>query len=243
MQHLRSAAVTVAVTLQQLLTGRTSGWTDDQSLVLDAFRQSNHALTDASDAELGAYVSSLDPEQLRGLVANVKGKLHEMLFARAENLDGDAEIARLFEQTNHPGADVEFLIDGEVVREVQLKAVQSPAGILEHFDRYPDIDVVATSEVFAVLGPAYAARVSDSGISNVEITGLTQDVLDDLSQAGLSDLVQDGAATSLLVTGAIQARAALEGRGVDANQVRSALELAGVGAGAALTMDVLLNLV
>ena len=243
MRRPRSAAVAVAVTLQQLLAGKTSGWTEDQALVLEALRRANPGLAGASEAELGAYLRWMGPEQLQGLASNVKGILHEMLFVRAQNLDGDAISARLFERANHPGADVEFTLDGEVVREVQLKAMQIPAGILEHFDRYPDIDVVATSEVFAAFGPAYAARVADSGVSNAEITGLTKEVLDDLAHAGLLDLVENGAAASLLAVGAVQARAALDGRTVDGTQVRSALELAGIGAAAALAMEALLNLV
>ena len=243
MRRPRSAAVAVAVTLQQLLAGKTSGWTEDQALVLEALRRANPGLAGASEAELVAYLRWMGPEQLQGLASNVKGILHELLFVRAQNLHGDAISARLFERANHPGADVEFTMDGEVIREVQLKAVQNPADILEHLDRYPDIDVVATSEVFAALEPAYAARVADSGVSNAEIAALTKEVLDDLTHAGLLDLVEDGVAASLLVAEAVQDRAALYGRTVDGKQVQSALELAGIGAGAALAMEALLNLV
>ncbi|WP_299845291.1 hypothetical protein [uncultured Jannaschia sp.] len=239
----RSAAVAVAVTLQQLATGRTSGWTEDQSLVLDALRRSKSSLTQASDAELGAYLRNLSPEQLGGVASNVKGIFHEMLVAQAENMDGDLETASLFEATNQPGADLEFWIEGDLVREVQLKAVQDPASIVEAFSRYPDIDVMATSEVYQAMGGMFAGRLFDSGVSNAEISNQTRETLEALAGESLGDLIQDGVVTSSLVNGALLASAALSGQGTDAGQIRSMLELAGIGAGTALTMDVLLNLV
>lgn len=239
----RSAAVAVAVTLQQLAAGNASGWTADQLLVLAALRRSKTSLEQASDAELGTYVRGLAPVQLRGVASNVKGIFHELLVAQAENLDGDGETARLFEATNHPGADIEFSIDGDVVQALQLKAVQDPATILEHFARYPDVDVMATSEVYSTMGGFNTERLFDSGVSNIEISEATRATLEDLAGESLGDLIQDGMVTSTLVSGALMARAALTGRAVDAQQVRSALELAGIGAGTAMTMDALLNLV
>ncbi|SFG41136.1 hypothetical protein SAMN04488020_102149 [Palleronia marisminoris] len=238
----RSAAVAIAVTLQKLIEGKTASWTADQELVLSALRRSTSSLSDASTSELGEYLRDLDPSQLRGVAANVKGIFHEMLVVRAENLDGDTVTARIFEQTNHPGADIEFVIDGDVIGEVQLKAVQDPAAIAEHFARYPDVDVLATSEVYAATEGAYAGRLTASGVSNDEIAALTQDTLEDLAGESLDGFIQDGIITSVLVSGALQARAVLQGKAPDARQVRSTLELLGVGAGTAATMDVLLNL-
>ena len=242
MKIRRSAAVAVAVTLQQLIAGKTSGWTADQELVLDALRRSKTSLGQTSDEELGLYVQSLAPEQLHGVASNVKGIFHESLVAQAENLDGDVVTAQLFEATNHPGADIEFSIDGAIIHEVQLKAVQDPSAIVEHFARYPDTSVMATSEVYAASGDAFTGRLFDSKVSNSEITYLTRQTLEDLAGESLGDLIQDGVLTSVLVTGALQAKAALSGQVIDARQVRSVLELAGIGVGTALTMDVLLNL-
>jgi hypothetical protein len=243
MKTRRSAAVAVAVTLQQLVSGKNSGWTDDQELVLDALRRSKASLGQASDEELGAYTRNLAPEQLHGVSSNVKGIFHEMLVAQAENLDGDTVSAQLIGATNHPGADIEFSIEGIVIHEVQLKAVQDPSSILEHFARYPDIDVIATSEVFAASGDAFTGRLFDSNISNDKITDITRKTLEGLAGESLGDIIQDGVVTSILVSGALQAKAALTGQVMDAQQIRSMLELAGIGAGTALTMEVLLNLI
>ena len=144
----RSVVVAIAVTFQQLIAGKIGGWSFDQKLVLEALRRSSRDLSDASDAELGEYLRGFDRAGLQDITSNVKGIYHELLVEHLENNDGDETYAQMFEQTNHPGADIEFLVDGEVVHQVQLKAVQDPASIIEHFSKYPDIDVWATSEVF-----------------------------------------------------------------------------------------------
>jgi hypothetical protein len=239
----RSAAVAVAVTLHQLVAGKTAGWTPDQEMVLDALRRSKVSLHKASDGELGDYLRQMSPEQLHGVASNVKGIFHEMLVMQAENADGDAIMAQIFEATNHQGSDIEFLLDGDVVREVQLKAVQDSGAIAEHFSRYPDIDVLATSEVYRALGGAFAGRVSDSGVSNEAISDLSRDTLEQLVGEDVGDIFQDGVMTSLLVTGALQARAVLAGRTLDVSQVRSTLELVGIGAATAVTVQALLHLI
>ncbi|MGX0978568.1 hypothetical protein ACSSVY_004308 [Roseovarius sp. MBR-51] len=101
----RSAIVSIAITLGQLVAGQRSGWTDDQELVLDALRRSTTRLNYATDQELADYLTALSPEQMHGVTSNVKGIFHEYLVARAENLDGDQKTATLIEPTNHPGAE------------------------------------------------------------------------------------------------------------------------------------------
>ena len=64
-----------------------------------------------------------------------------------------------------------------------------------------------------------------------------------LHGGGRLDLIQDGIKTSIIVSGALQAKAALKGQSIDAREIRSFLELAGIGAGTALTVDALLNMV
>ena len=56
------------------------------------------------------------------------------------------------------------------MQQLQLKAVQDPASIIEHFARYPDIDVRATTEVFEDLKDQFGDRLESSGVSNEELT-------------------------------------------------------------------------
>lgn len=238
-----SAAVTLAITLGQVLAGRRNGWSDDQELVLSALRRSTKKLADADEDMLASYLSGLSPEQMRGVVSNVKGIYHELLVARAENIDGDAVAASLFEAANHPGADIEFILDGDVIRDVQLKAVQTPDAIMDHLERYPDIDVLATSEVSAVLGGIYGDQVMTSGFSNEALTEETRRTLETLAGEDIGDFLQDGLLMSPLLGGALVARSALEGRMPSRTDLKSILELAGISAGAAFAVDALLDLV
>ena len=208
----RSAAVAIAVTFQQLIEGKNSGWSFDQQLVLEALRRSSGDLSDASEAELGAYLRGFDQAGLRGIANNVKGKYHELLVEHLENTDGDDTFAQVFEQTNHPGADIEFLVDGEVVHQVQLKAVQDPASIIEHFSKYPDIDVRATTEVFEVLKEQFGDRLETSGMSNEELSQATRDTLEHLAGENLGDVLQDGVVTSLWLEGRCKPKPFLTGR-------------------------------
>lgn len=142
----RSAAV--AITIQRLVEDATRFWPREERLVLDAHRRLAKGLNDASVEDLAEYVSALTAEQLRGVVSNVKGIYHELLFVHAENIDGDDVTARIFEGINHPGSDAEFIVEGEVIEAIQLKAVTSlPNAMREHLVLYPDIKVIATEEV------------------------------------------------------------------------------------------------
>lgn len=238
----RSAIVTIAITLGQLAAGRRSGWSDDQVVVLEALKRSTARLNESTEAELASYLRDLAPAQMRGVVSNVKGILHELLVARAENLDEDDVTAVLFELTNHKGADLEYVIDGQVISSVQVKAVQTPAAIIDHFSRYPNVDIVATSEITDLLSGLYGERLRDSGFHNAELTELTRSTFDTLTGHDLGDYIADGALTSALVAGALQARALLAGQGMSREEIRSQLELADNGIGTAVAVDTVISL-
>ncbi len=239
----KSVVLSIAVTFQQLMMDDNNQWTFEQQLVLQALRRSSPSLSDASEAQLGEYLRGLDPEQISGVASNVKGIFHELLVEHFENTDGDQVTAQIFESTNHPGADIEFFVDGTVIREIQLKAVSSPREILEHFEQYPEIDVLVTSEVYQKLHGQLGAQLESSGISNEELTKITNEALEELAGEGLEDVLQDGVVTSSIVGGALVAKAILTGKQFEPEEARATLELMGVGAGTALTIDALLNLV
>lgn len=238
----RSAIVSIAITLGQLVAGQRTGWTDDQELVMDALRRSTTRLNDATDQELADYLTGLSPEQMRGVTSNVKGIFHEYLVARAENLDGDEKTAALIELTNHPGADLEYFIGGEIIGNVQIKAIQDPAAIIDHFSRYPDIDVLATSEVTDILSGMFGDRLQDSTFRNEDLTRITQDTFEEIIGHDLGEFIHDGLVTSTLISGALQARAMLGGQSMSPEQLRSHLKLAGIGVGTAVTVDALISM-
>lgn len=64
-------------------------------LVLEAFRRSDSSLAGASVEEISVYLSGYGPEQMSGIINNVKGIYHEIAFVTAENADGDLVFAKL----------------------------------------------------------------------------------------------------------------------------------------------------
>lgn len=234
-RNSRLASVVIAVTFQRLIEDATREWALEEELVLLALRRSTRALESASAQELSDYLGSLSQDQLRGVASNVKGIYHELLFVQAENGDWDAVAAKVKEFTNHPGGDVEFIVDGKTIGEVQLKAVASEAQVLEHLARYPDIEIRVTEEVAAKM-----PGIESSGFSNSELTRDVHDRLSELQGDGLIDEIGEGLATSTLVSSAIIAGKAVRGQHLSGSQIRSFLIDAGIGATTAAVLDVLL---
>lgn len=183
MNKLRSATVCFSVGVYQILNEISFHETLEMSLVAEAIRRSTLKLdANASLEEIRLYLDSYDEKSLEGVLSNVKGIYHELLFEHSENYDGDGITARLFESTNHPGADVEFMINGDVISQIQLKAVKNRDLVLEHFEKYPDIDVYSTSEVASKI-----EGVFDSGFTNAE---LEASVYKFAEQFGFGDLLE-----------------------------------------------------
>lgn len=148
-----------------LLTRSALDDSTESRLVLEALRRASTPLNNASEEQLGDYLRSLSPEGLKGMASNVKGIYHELWYVERYNAAHEETVARLHEATNHPGADIEIrdADTGEVVREVQLKAVETTAAVQEHLQRYPHIKVAVTDEVAVKIDDV---RVGGSGFSN-----------------------------------------------------------------------------
>lgn len=235
-RRARSAAVVLAVTLQRLIENPEQEWTVEEAMVLDALRRSKGALKDATPEQLGEYLSGLSAEQFRGVISNVKGIFHEKLVAAAENSDGDGVIAVMPEATNQPGYDLEFIIDDEVGRVVQLKAVASVSHIFEHLERYPGIDILATDEVAALI-----PGVSSSGFSNSELEDQVRETLMGTYGSNVSQEMVEAASSSLLVGAAFAAGQAIRTGSVGKRELKAALGDIGVGLGTALALEVVLG--
>jgi len=198
----------IAGVIYALLTHTTVDDSRESQLALQAIRRSKVEWNDASEAELSSELEDMGPEQLKGLANNVKGIYHELLFVDDYNSSHQDTYAELYEATNHPGADVRILSreSGELIEELQLKATDNADLIQEHFERYPDIKVVATEEIAATTGLA-----GSSGISNPEITDQTDSTLDGLADNTIMDRATESGELAVLIKGGREALRALSG--------------------------------
>lgn len=134
--------------------------------------------------ELGHWLAEMDEDQINGVVNNTKGVLHEMEFVRIENEDGDSVHAALFDATNHPGYDVEF-VDSTTgtVWQTQLKATDDASYVDDWIEAHPDGEIQVTDELAEDMG------LPSSGLSNEDLTARTEEVVDRLVDAGEDDTI------------------------------------------------------
>lgn len=184
----------VGAVITQLLADDLPAFTPNEHIVLDALRRSKSSLENATDAELAAYVQSLEPGQLQGLENNLLGLSHELRYYVQENSDGDQYVVELFDLTNHSGADVKITntLTGEI-REVQLKASNYRAYVEQHSQRYADIPVMATDEL--------AGRMDGVASTDISHEDLTDDV--DNVVSGLREVDDPGVLSSMSVAGMV----------------------------------------
>ena len=147
--------------------------TDSDQAVLAALRRSTTDLHDADPEQVSAYLRGMDEDALPGIVSNTKGILHEMQFVEMENEDGDSVYASIFDATNHPGTDVQFIdTDSGQTWEVQLKATDSATYANDWIEAHPGGEILVTSEL------AERTSLDSSGFSNDELTDDVESTVD-----------------------------------------------------------------
>lgn len=121
-----------------------------------------------------SVVRSLHDSQINGFVSGVKGKLFEIKYADYLN-NGNLPhgyYAELAHSATQPGWDIAIHgPDNHVASVLQLKATDSVEYVKHALERYPNIDVVTTDEVYShlVLNGA-ADHVANSGITDAALT-------------------------------------------------------------------------
>jgi hypothetical protein len=231
----RLASVVIAVTLHRLMGGTDLFQSVEEQLVIEAVRRSTRALEAASLDEIREYVAAMSPQQARGFLNNVKGIYHELVVANAENVDGDEIFARPHEETNHPGTDIEFLVYGEIVSAVQLKATDNAAYIQEHLDRYPEVCVMATEEIAAEF-----QTVRSSGFTNAALSESVGECVRE-SSSDIADGMASSASASILISTALHAGEMLRSGKISKAEVRETMkDVAAIG-GTSAILDLLIG--
>jgi hypothetical protein len=121
-------------------------------------------------------------DHVLGIVSAVKGKLFEFRYVDYLNDNNlpDGYHAVLAGSATQPGWDIAIHgPDGHVADLLQMKATDSVSYVQEALQKYPDIDVVTTDEVYSQLVMNGAVdQVADSGIANADLTHTVMDAAD-----------------------------------------------------------------
>lgn len=143
-------------------------------------------------------LSDVSGDEIAGYISNTKGKYFEILIRDGLNngesfgdialIDGQKAV--LAESITQPGWDLQILnSDGTIDTALQLKATSSLGYIKEALGKYPDIDILSTSEIFN------SDNISDdlfnSGISNEDITEATTVPFENLVDSNLTDFLEN----------------------------------------------------
>jgi hypothetical protein len=166
--------------VQDILAGKVR---DDQiaPVVIKAFHlQYPHA---------GGFVDFVRDHEgdaaLIGIISGIKGKAFELDYLDYLNhghLPAGA-VAELADSPTQEGWDIAIRdAHGQVIEHLQLKATDSLSYIEEALARRPEIDVVATHEVFQHIDdPQILSHLIDSGISNAELEDVAGDAVHDVA--------------------------------------------------------------
>ena len=127
-------------------------------------------------------IENYDDAELAGIVNGIKGKLFELRYVDYLN-DGhipDGYQAVLAESAINPGWDIAVLgADSSVAEEIQLKATDSVSYVKAALERYPEINIVTTEEVYNSLAmQELTDNLVNSGISNEELEQVVYEALE-----------------------------------------------------------------
>lgn len=177
--------------------------------------------------------------ELLGLVNGVKGKLFEMDLVAHLNAGGlpAGLTASLAPSATQPGYDLLVKdTNGAVVDLLQAKATDSVSYVQAALERYPDIDVMTTTEVHArLLALGMGDRVADSGISEAALQQKIEAASGMADGSGAVDWLPGGASVALIALSALVDRSiSLEQRSAQAGERVAAVGVTGVAGKAAL---------
>jgi hypothetical protein len=127
-------------------------------------------------------VRELDADGLVGFISGVKGKLFEQQYVEYLN-DGnlpDGYTAVIAESSTQPGWDIAIEgKNGEIASVLQAKATDSVSYVQDALEKYPNIDVVTTDEVYShLVMSGISENITNGSISNVELVDALEKAVD-----------------------------------------------------------------
>ena len=229
---------TVSAVFLKILSASSVEFNENELLVLEALRGSNNDLNSSSIEELGEYIREKDPSELNGLISSIKGKYHELLFQKNENEDGDEFVVELFEDYNHPAADIKLI--NTLTKEstpYQLKTTDYLSYIKEHNGKYPDIRLFVNEEM-AKLDPTYQS----TDILNSEVTNTVKHTLTEkITEEPLDFGVASSMSVAAMITLARNIKVLLKGRNMTSEEQSKLLKDGYIAAGVAGIISLLIG--
>jgi len=146
----------------------------DSALVFDSVRRGYNDLNESTKDEILEYFDDINPDSMIGHVNNIKGILFEQVYV--DQLAEQGIYAEVFEATNTPIVDISVFDSTGVSVDLQLKATDSVAYINDTLEMYPDVSIVATSEVANMFN---SEMVIDSGFENAVLESAVIESLSD----------------------------------------------------------------
>lgn len=156
-------------------------------------------------------------DQLTGLISNWKGKYFEVVVRDKLNngeMIGDLQLesgqyAKLAESATQPGWDLQIFDENDVIlNELQLKATNSLNYINSALERYPDIEIISTSEV-----AEQKLELINSSIKNSEIAEPIEYLLEPINDTVFENFFENALPfTSFIVIATIQGRKYISGK-------------------------------
>jgi hypothetical protein len=127
-------------------------------------------------------VRELDDDALTGFLSGVKGKLFEQKYVEYLN-DGNLPsgyAAVLAESATQPGWDIAIEgQNGEIASVLQAKATDSVSYVQDALEKYPNIDVVTTDEVYShLVMSGISENITNGAISNVDLVDALGNAVD-----------------------------------------------------------------
>ncbi|MFK5984813.1 MAG: hypothetical protein QM479_05255 [Pseudomonadota bacterium] len=148
--------------------------------IINAYEAAYPGLSDAISFE--DKVRELDDEALIGLISGVKGKLFEQKYVEYLNNGNlpDGYAAVLAESATQPGWDIAIEGEnGEIASVLQAKATDSVSYVQDALEKYPNIDVVTTDEVYShLVMSGISDNITNGSISNVELVEALDNAVD-----------------------------------------------------------------
>ena len=184
-------------------------------------------------------VDRVPADDLLGLVSGVKGKLFELQLVDHLNADilTDGQHAVLATSATQPGWDIQILDGhGHLIDVLQAKATESVGYVREALERYPDIDVSTTSEVYSqLMAHGIAGHISDSGISEHALQQHVEAAIHAEQHFDISDIGPSSLGLAVIGLSAFMDKSlTLEERGVEFGDRAAKASVTGAAAKAAL---------